>query len=126
MEIKTTKILINGLPKISLNEWYAGTHWSKRQKMKNIYKLIVKAQCKEFFSKKNQYVVSFHFGFKNNPLDASNTGAMSKLLEDILFENDEYNIVRSVTLTSNKHTEDTVLIIVETINNITTLEKKIK
>ncbi len=115
MEYLKTNILINGLPKISLNKWYAGTHWNERHKMTNTYKLIIRSQCKEKFNKKNKYSVSYNFGFKKSPLDAMNCAAMAKLIEDVIFENDKWDIVRSVTLSSTKHDEDTVLIIVEEI-----------
>lgn len=115
VEIETTRILISGLPKISLNQFYSGIHWKKRKKAKDAYTLLVKSQCKHRFSKDNQYVVSYHFGFKSHPLDASNVGAMAKMIEDIIFEDDKYDIVKSVTYSSNKHIRDEVLIIVETI-----------
>jgi len=115
VEIEKTKILISGLPKISLNQFYSGIHWSKRVKAKEAYQYLVKAQYKHKFSKDNQYAVSFNFGFEKYPLDADNVGAMAKLLIDCLFEDDKYDIIRSVTYSSNKHTKDEVLIIVETI-----------
>jgi len=115
VEIEKTKILLTGLPKVSLNKLFGRAHWTYRQKMKNDFTFIIKAQCKHFFSKDNQYVVSYHFGFKKQPLDASNCVGSAKIIEDILFEDDKYDIVKSVTYTSNKHHSDEVLIIVETI-----------
>ena len=40
------EITLKGLPKISLNKWYAGTHWTKRKKIKDEYKKIIKNQFK--------------------------------------------------------------------------------
>lgn len=115
-EIKKTTILITGLPKISLNEWYSGKHFSYRVKMKGIYKMMVKGQCKYKFDKKAKYSVSYNFGFVKNPLDATNCAAMAKLIEDIIFQSDKWDIVRSVTLSSTKHIKDEVMIIVEKIS----------
>jgi hypothetical protein len=41
------KIILKDLPKISLNKWYAGMHWTKRKKIKDNYTLIVKSQFKD-------------------------------------------------------------------------------
>lgn len=101
-------IILYDLPKISLNEWYAGSHWSRRTKIKDTYKLIIKSQCKEVFSKSNQYDCSYDFTFKNNPLDASNCIAMVKMIEDIIFESDGYKIVKSIKITSDKGLKDEV------------------
>lgn len=115
--IETTKILLTGLPKFSLNQWYAGRHWKFRHKMKQTYALMVRSQCKHRFSKNYKYVVSYNFGFKDNPLDASNCSGMQKLIEDVLFKTDKWDVVRAVTCSSTKHDKDEVLIIVETIKN---------
>jgi hypothetical protein len=40
-------IILKDLPKISLNKWYAGMHWTKRKKIKDNYTLIVKSQFKD-------------------------------------------------------------------------------
>ena len=103
-------ITLKGLPKISLNQWYSGTHWTKRVKVKNTYKLLVKSQCKHVFTKDLKYAVAYEFGFKNNPLDASNCVAMVKMIEDILFEDDGYKTVINIMITSNKSKEDFVKI----------------
>jgi len=104
--IYTKKIMIEvvlfDLPKISLNEWYAGKHWSKRSKLKDTYKLIIKNQFKQVFEKGFEYTVFYNFLFKNNPLDASNCVAMIKLIEDIIFQSDGYNTVKTLHIQSNK------------------------
>lgn len=37
-------ITLYNLPKISLNKWYAGMHWTKRKKIKDNYTQIVRSQ----------------------------------------------------------------------------------
>ena len=103
-------IELKDLPKVSLNQWYSGKHWSVRQKTKNIYKYAVKAQCKRVFSKDESYIVYYDFTFKKNPLDASNCVAMLKLIEDIIFEDDKHDIIELGGIRSSKGTEDVVII----------------
>lgn len=106
------KIIINDLPKISLNKWYSGQHWTKRKKMKDNYKFIINNQHAGQLLKSNQYDVEYNFHFKSRPLDASNCVAMVKLVEDILFEDDKWDIVKSLRITSNKSDEEYLEIIV--------------
>lgn len=96
------KLVIKELPKFSLNTWYSGNHWSKRARLKNIYTLIINNQIKGVLPKYYQYNTTYTFFFKSNPLDASNCVAMAKMIEDIIFENDKYDIILSVTLKSRK------------------------
>ncbi|MCP4990535.1 MAG: hypothetical protein GY928_32185 [Colwellia sp.] len=112
-----TEITLNNLPKISLNEWYSGNHWTKRKKIKDNYKLIVKGQFKQVFSKSGLYSVSYSFQFKKKPLDASNCIAMVKMIEDIIFEDDKFDIVTNITISSSKGAEDKVVIKVIDLNN---------
>jgi len=98
------QITLNGLPKISLNKWYSGEHWTNRKKIKDQYKLIIKSQFKDVLSKEGQYEVDYMFCFKSRPLDASNCVAMVKLIEDIIFEDDRYNIVMKINISSMKVT----------------------
>ena len=99
------------LPKVSLNEWYSGKHWTTRKRMKDVYKVIVgnrgdiKTPCECLYS----------FEFKSRPLDASNCVAMVKLVEDCLFEDDGYDKVRRITIESKKGKEDRLTL---TINNL--------
>jgi hypothetical protein len=96
------------LPKISLNEWYAGNHWTKRKAIKDQYYWIIKSQFKAILSKGSIYQVDYSFIFKSKPLDASNTIAMVKMIEDIIFEDDSYKIIDKITISSKKGTEDIV------------------
>lgn len=97
------------LPKISLNQFYGGIHWSKRKKIKDRYKFIIKSQT----SKVIDYPcdVEYEFWFKSRPLDCSNAcGGMVKLIEDCLFVDDSYKMVRSIKISSQKRKDDIVFI----------------
>ena len=111
----TTEIILKGLPKISLNEWYAGKHWTKRKTLKDKFKWIVLSQCKTVFPKTSQYIVSYEIVSKNRPIDADNTIGMTKLLTDILFEDDKWDIITQVCLSSKKGDEDYVKVTVTTL-----------
>jgi len=105
------------LPKVSLNEWYAGNHWTKRKQLKDTYKLLIQSQLPRpnlcLYGKK--YIVSYFFYFKNNPLDASNCVAMVKMIEDVLFKTDKWDVVISITIASEKSTHDHVNITIQEI-----------
>lgn len=109
------QIILKGLPKHSVNEIYAGKHWTKRKKDKDKYKLLIKSQFKEVLSKDNSYTVEYNFYFKGRALDVSNTVYMLKMIEDVIFEDDTYKIVQELKITSSKAKEDYIEI------NITTL-----
>ena len=102
------KIILNDLPKVSLNLFYAGVHWTKRKKLKDKYKLLIKSQFKQVLSKDKTYDVYYTFNFKTRPLDASNCVAMVKLIEDVIFEDDNYKIVTSLKIKSRKDKFDSV------------------
>jgi hypothetical protein len=106
------EIKLTGLPKISLNKWYAGQHWTARKRIKDNYTLLIKDQCYKTFSKRDKYEVDYKFYFKLQPLDASNCVAMVKLIEDIIFEDDKFDIVKKISITSrsSKGENDYVLI----------------
>lgn len=102
------KIILNDLPKVSLNLFYAGVHWTKRKKLKDKYKLLIKSQFKQVLSKDKTYEVEYTFNFKTRPLDASNCVAMVKLIEDVIFEDDNYKTVTSLNIKSRKAKFDSV------------------
>ncbi len=108
-------IILKDMPKVSLNQWYSGTHWTKRKKLKDKYKILIKSQFKGVFSKEKKYIVSYDFNFKKRPLDASNCVAMVKMIEDIIFEDDSYKIVKGIEITSNKYDKDCVLVKIKEI-----------
>jgi len=101
-------IILTDLPKISLNKWYAGMHWTKRKKMKDSYTQIVRSQFREVLPKDKSYSVEYNFTFKSRPLDASNCVAMVKMVEDIIFEDDSYKIISSILISSGKGDRDTL------------------
>ena len=104
------EVILKDLPKISLNDWYAGKHWTNRKKIKDQYILIIKSQFKHVFSKESLYHVHYEFGFKTKPLDASNCMAMLKMIEDVIFEDDSYKIIPFVAIYSLKASTDYVRI----------------
>jgi len=99
------KIILYDLPKVSLNKWYAGMHWTKRKKLKDNYTILVRSQFSQQLPPKS-YNTEYHFTFKSRPLDASNCVAMVKMVEDIIFESDSYKVVKSLLITSKKGTRD--------------------
>lgn len=103
-------ITIKGLPKHSLNEIYAGKHWTKRKNDKDKYKRIILSQFNKVLSKEKQYKVEYTFEFKTRPLDVSNTVYMLKMIEDVIFEDDTYKIIPTLKISSIKGKEDLVSI----------------
>jgi hypothetical protein len=116
--MEETSIILKDLPKVSLNKWYAGIHWTKRNETKNNYKLIVRSQFKKVFPKDMSYECEYIFHWKKNPLDTSNCVAMVKLIEDVLFEDDKHDIVPKITIQSKKAKEEFVEINIKEICRI--------
>jgi len=65
------------LPKVSLNKWYAGSHWADRKRIKDTYAWLIRSQTTH--RQVEPCVVYYHFEFRIRPLDPSNTSAMLKL-----------------------------------------------
>lgn len=107
------EIIFYDLPKISLNKWYAGLHWTKRKKMKDEYKLLILSRFKTLLPSDRSYHTEYNFIFKQRALDASNCVAMVKMIEDIIFEDDSYKIIKSIKITSEKGDRDSVKILVD-------------
>jgi len=107
------KITLKDLPKVSLNQWYSGKHWGKRSNLKKSYKIHIKSQCSRVFPKDQKYIVTYAFEFESYPLDASNCVGMLKMIEDVLFEKDDWNIVDIGGITSRKGKENKVTIKIE-------------
>ncbi len=103
-------IVLRGLPKHSLNEIYAGIHWNKRKKQKDMYSLLIKSQFKGVLTKNKRYSVCYEFVFKKNALDVSNTVYMLKMIEDVIFEDDTWKIIPELNIKSYKGDEDKVII----------------
>jgi len=110
------RLLLEDLPKVSLNLFYAGCHWTKRNKLKDQYTWIIKSQFKGKLSREKKYTCKYMFQFKNNPLDASNCIAMVKMIEDCLFENDKYDIVLEISVSSRKGKKELVDIIITEVD----------
>jgi len=111
------EVILKDLPKLSLNQIYAGKHWTKRNKDKNTYKSIIQSQFNSVFSANQVYSVAYEFHFKNKPFDTSNTVYMLKMIEDVIFKEDTYKIIPELIIKSKKAKEDFVLI------KVTTLQK---
>ena len=113
--MKEHKITLLNLPKISLNKWYAGSHWTKRLEIKRVYETIIKPQFKKVFPKTGVYKVSYDLYFKGKLLDCSNCVAMVKLIEDVIFEDDKPDIVTEIKIRSMKDKNERVEIKVDKI-----------
>lgn len=66
----------------SLNEWYSGTHWSKRKKLKDKWFIqfmaLLRKNKKQLFS---EYDLTIYY---HSNLDPSNTITVIKFLEDTM------------------------------------------
>lgn len=105
--------------KVSANKIYAGVHWSERKKIKDLF-LWGLLGIKKELKKVGKCKLTFNFQFKSNPLDDSNCFFMVKIIEDCLvhykiLEDDKYDIVRGITVTSNKGDRDIVELIIEEV-----------
>lgn len=105
--------VFHDLPKISLNEWYAGSHWSVRKKLKDKYKALVYKETK--YKETKPCECEYIFEFVSHPLDCTNCVAMAKMIEDIILPKDDISIVKSVKLTSLKGTENKVTLLIRWI-----------
>ena len=101
-------VLTFELPKISLNDWYTGEHWTKRKKIKDDYAWLVKAATNRKFTEPCS--VNYLFEFKRNALDCSNCVAMVKMLEDCLFPKDGIKVVKKISIESRKSTKELVTV----------------
>lgn len=108
-----TEIILHDLPKLSLNSIYSGIHWAKRKKHKDNYYKIIKSQFNNVFTKDNFYSVDYEFNFSKKPLDVSNTVFMLKMIEDVIFEDDTYRVVKELNIKSKKAKIDFVKITVK-------------
>jgi hypothetical protein len=97
-------VLTFELPKVSLNMFYAGIHWSDRKRIKDNYTWLVRAATKQTFNCPCK--VTYDFEFKANALDVSNCVGMIKMLEDCLFKDDGVKIVKEITIRSRKSTRN--------------------
>jgi hypothetical protein len=110
-----SNLIVLDIPeKVSANAFYAGMHWSKRKKLADLYHAaLIEHRAKRF---KTPAHLTFTFTFKGRPLDASNTFAMAKMLEDGLVRwgilpDDNPDCVASIKVQSQKGGKDTVSIL---------------
>jgi hypothetical protein len=85
------------LPKISLNDWYGGKFWAERARIKKIYSMLLTSRIKKI---SYPCTTAYLFEFRTRPLDASNTIAMVKMIEDIIFPDDSVEIVKEIRMKS--------------------------
>ena len=97
--------------KVSFNDFYEGGTWKFRHSVKRKYKRQF-SDWDNVVNADKQYNVDYEFEFKSRPLDGTNTMAIVKMLEDIIFEKDNYKVVRRVSTMSSKGKEDLVKITV--------------
>jgi hypothetical protein len=86
------QLIFNNMPKVSLNQWYSGQHWKKRKEIKDIYAKFIASVHPEKYTKRCD--TTYIFEWKTRSLDPSNCMAMIKLIEDSLFPDDSYKIIR--------------------------------
>ncbi len=102
--------------KVSTNEIYQGTHWSKRKKIADLYhQSLIEHRLRRV--KEYPVDITYIFSFEGKLLDADNTSYMAKMLKDSLrkwkiIEDDSPLFVSSVTLVSKKGLKDEVQIII--------------
>jgi len=115
--MQVTEIILRNLPKLSLNSIYAGLHWTKRKRLKDAFYLIIKSQFKTVFPKTDRYTVSYEIVSKNGiPCDATNLSYTVKMVEDVIFEDDKWDIITQVCLSSRKGDDDYVKVTVTTLD----------
>lgn len=89
------------IPRMSLNDWYAGKHWSNRQRYKDDVKTRLIAQRAPKLSGYFD-LIEYEFVFKNRPLDCDNCVAMEKVITDCIFEKDDWKVLPSKKTTVKK------------------------
>lgn len=111
-----TSVKIKMVQKASTNQIYAGSHWSHRKVVKDVYYWEVLANKKHFKKpEKLPTTLHFYFTFKSRALDASNCGYMAKCLEDAIkkigvIPDDSPKYVAGVCLYSKKGDCDSIVI----------------
>lgn len=98
--------------KISTNTIYAGCHWTKRNKHKEMYRnlgYLVKGKIDNF-----PVHIKFTFYQSGRLLDATNLSYMAKLLEDMLvtqeiIPDDSPKYVSGITLISSKGNNEVLI-----------------
>lgn len=68
--------------------------------------MIIQSQFSGLFSKDTKHEATFQFYFKKQPLDCDNCAAMMKLINDVIFEDDKWDILRIGGIDSFKDKDD--------------------
>ena len=98
------------IPKFSLNKFYSGRHWWIRKQLKDDMVQVVRAQTTRIITKPCE--VEYVFTWKTRIMDPSNTVAMVKMIEDCIFADDSYKIVKKISMECQKGLTDSVLILI--------------
>ncbi len=93
--------------KVSTNAIYAGTHWTKRKKYKDMMLWAFIGYSKQL-KQVDSCKLKFVFKFAKKPLDIDNCGYMIKLIIDALchykiIKDDTPDIVTEITINSTKN-----------------------
>ena len=107
--------------KVSANRIYSGLHWTKRNKLKDLYHFSL-LEFRKLKIEKFPIHIHYIFEWKNNPLDSTNQFFMIKMLEDGMVANgiipdDSPKYVRATTsevmnsLKTEKNKHDTITIV---------------
>ncbi len=100
----------------TLNEWYAGLHWSKRKALADYWHLLVLKWVRKYdvqpVPPPVHLAMDFYFGPGRRAYDASNCAATAKLIEDGLvhakiLKGDGPTHVRTIALTTHPQAEKT-------------------
>ncbi len=89
------EVIIENIVKISTNAIYAGTHWTKRKKLKDSYLWLTKGPFKLLKPAEGKVDIDFTFFWAGRALDSSNVSFLVKMLEDCLVE---YGIIKDDTI----------------------------
>lgn len=103
--------------KISTNSIYAGVHWSKRKRLKDLMRWAL-VPIITSIRPLHQGTLTFDFQFKSRPLDCSNCSFMVKMIEDVLVEHykiidDTPKYVEKIIISSKKGTKDLCILTLE-------------
>jgi hypothetical protein len=102
-------IRINGLPKWSTNNSYAGSAYYSRKKVKDTYKKKITEQVNKIIT--FRCICVYEFFFNTHGLDATNCSIMAKMIEDCLIPNDNYRNVGGAFLRSAKTNESDYVVL---------------
>ena len=102
--------------KVSLNQYYSGMHWTKRNKLKDKYVEWFSNFKSAFQPVKRQCEIQFDFYFTSHPLDPDNTVIMAKMITDCMVKsgilaNDTRKYIGKVSYSSNKTKENNYVVV---------------